>query len=271
MTTLAIDFDVESLAETQFSFADGVATLTLHKPELRNAISTIMLAELIFLIQWCERSEDVRVVLLNGSGQGFCPGDNLRGMRPLPEDFQFLPEGPVTHAAIQQCLRTSAKPTIAAIHGFALGVGLDLAMACDFRVVTESVRLQDQRVIDRGMHAVTGCAWLQTRAIGSARALEFLILGEAIDGSTAKAWGMVTKVEGEVGFMPAVNALTQRLAKAPTKAIGLMKRQIYTGETMSHAAFMEFAAPLITSVDIQDRKEGIQAFLDKRPANFTGT
>jgi|TARA_B110000971_G_scaffold100966_1_gene103865 2-(1,2-epoxy-1,2-dihydrophenyl)acetyl-CoA isomerase len=271
MTTFAIDFDTTSLAETQFTFADGVATLTLHKPDLRNAISTVMLAELIYLLECCERDDSVRVVVLQGAGSGFCPGDNLRGMGPLPDDFQFMPTSPVTHAGIQQRLRGMSKPTIAALHGFALGVGLDLAMACDFRIVTVNVRLQDQRVIDRGMHAVTGCAWLQTRAIGSARALEFLILGEAIDGETAKAWGMVSKVATEDEFSQTLIALTQRLAKAPTKAIGLMKRQIYAGETMSHEDFMAFAAPLITQIEIKDRQEGIQAFLEKRPANFSGT
>ena len=271
MTTFAIDFDATSLTETQFNFMDGVATLTLHKPDLRNAISTVMLAELIYLLEWCARHDEVRVVVLQGSEKGFCPGDNLRGMGPLPEDFPFMPSSPVSHAGIQHCLRGMSKPTIAAIHGFALGVGLDLAMACDFRLVTDNVRLQDQRVIERGMHAVTGCAWLQTRAIGSARALEFLILGEAIDGETAKAWGMVTKVASEDEFAQTLNALTQRLAQAPTKAIGLMKRQIYTGETMSHEDFMTFAAPLITQIEIKDRQEGIQAFLEKRPANFSGT
>lgn len=271
MTTFAIDFDATSLAETQFEFAQGVAILTLNKPDLRNAISTVMLAELIYLLEYCQRDDAVRVVVLQGSGPGFCPGDNLRGMGPLPDGFQFTPSGPVTHAGIQQCLRDMPKPTLAAIHGFALGVGLDLAMACDFRLATDNIRLQDQRVIDRGMHAVTGCAWLQTRAIGSARALEFLILGEAIDGNTAKAWGMVTKVASEDDFSQILSALTERLAKAPTKAIGLMKHQIYAGETMSHEEFMAFAAPLITQVEINDRQEGIRAFLEKRPANFSGT
>jgi len=271
MTAFAIYFDTTSLAETQFSLADGVATLTLQKPDLRNAISTVMLAELIYLLECCEGDDSVRVVVLQGAGSGFCPGDNLRGMGPLPDDFRFMPTGPVTHASIQQCLRSMSKPTIAAIHGFALGVGLDLAMACDFRVVTDNVCRQDQRVIDRGMHAVTGCAWQQTCATGSARALEFLILGEAIDGETAKAWGMVTKVATENEFSQTLNALTQRLAHAPTKAIGLMKRQIYAGETMSHEDFMAFAAPLITQIEIKDRQEGIQAFLEKRPANFSGT
>ena len=141
MTTFAINFDTSSLAETQFAFADGVATLTLHKPDLRNAISTVMLAELIYLLECCEGDDSVRVVVLQGAGSGFCPGDNLRGMGPLPDDFRFVPTGPVTHADIQQCLRGMSKPTIAALHGFALGVGLDLAMACDFRIVTVNVRL----------------------------------------------------------------------------------------------------------------------------------
>ena len=93
-----------------------------------------------------------------------------------------------------------------------------------------------------------------------ARALEFFILGKAIDGTTAKACAMVTKVAGEDEFSNTSNALTKHFAKAPTKAICLMKRQIYAGETMSHENFMAFAAPLIMQVEIKDRQEGIKAF-----------
>ena len=112
MTTFAIDFDAASLAETQFSFAEGVATLTLHNPALRNAISTVMLAELIYLLEWCGRHDAVRVVVLQGAEKGFCPGDNLRGMGPLPEDFPFMPSGPVTHAGIQQIGRASCRERV---------------------------------------------------------------------------------------------------------------------------------------------------------------
>lgn len=188
----------------------------------------------------------------------------------MPAEFADILRHPPTHAGLQSCLRELPKPTIAAIHGYAFGVGLDLAMACDFRIAEDKAQLRDQRVMERGMHALTGCAWFQPRAIGITRAMEFLILGEPLSGAQAADIGMVNYAAAGDAFDEKVNSLALRLAQAPTKAIGLMKRQIYTGINLDHAAFMAFAAPLMQEVEIKDRHEGIQAFLDKRPPKFTG-
>lgn len=260
----------DGMSELTWAQDEGIATLTLNRPERRNAITRTMLAELLYAVEACGKDESVRVVVIRGAGKGFCPGDELRGMGDVPAEFRFVPAAPVTHAALQAALRGMPKPVIAAIHGFAFGVGLDLAMACDFRIATADAQFRDQRVIERGMHAVTGCAWFQPRAIGLTRALEFLILGRALNGAEAAEHGMVTTaVEPEL-FDEAVAELARRLAVAPTKAIGLMKRQVYEGLGMTHGQFMEFAAPLTSQVEIEDRKEGVQAFLERRPPRFTG-
>ena len=143
-------------------------------------------------------------------------------------------------------------------------------MACDFRIATDDAQLRDQRVFERGMHAVTGCAWFQPRAMGLTRALEFLILGKPYLGSEAAEIGLVTHSVAGTDFDDTVRAFAERLATAPTKAIGLMKRQVYAGLTMSHDEFMAFASALPREVMIEDRQEGIRAFLEKREARFTG-
>ena len=257
-------------SEVRVASSAGVLTLTLDRPARRNALSTVTMAELIHLIGRAREDASVRVLVLRGAGKGFCPGDDLSGMGKLPDDFPLPVPADLTHAALQRSLRELPKPTIAAIHGFAFGVGLDLAMACDFRIAAADAQLRDQRVMERGMHAVTGCAWFQPRAIGVTRAFEFLVLGEPLTGEQAAAAGMVTRSVAADQLDAQTAELAERLARAPTRAIGLMKRQIYTGLQLDHGAFMEFAAPLIREVEIKDREEGINAFLEKRPPNFTG-
>jgi 2-(1,2-epoxy-1,2-dihydrophenyl)acetyl-CoA isomerase len=262
--------DWEAMQEIRWARDGGTVALTLDRAERRNALTRTMLAELLYAVEACASDDEVRVVVIRGAGKGFCAGDELRGMGDVPGDFPFQPQAPVTHAALQAALRGMPKPTIAAVHGFAFGVGLDLAMACDFRIAADDAVLRDQRVFERGMHAVTGCAWFQPRALGLTRALEFLVLGKPYSGIEAAAAGMVTQSAPPEEFEAAVANLAASLATAPTKAIGLMKRQVYAGLEMTHEEFMTFAAPLTKDVVIEDRAEGIQAFLERRPARFTG-
>ena len=159
---------------------EGVGPPTRNRRARLTAITNTMRAERLYAVEAASGDDSARVVVVRGAGKGFCPGDELRGMGELPAEFRFRPVAPVSHAALQTALREAPKPTIAVIHGFAFGVGLDLAMACDFRIAADDAELRDQRVIERGMHAATGCAWFQPRAIGLTRALEFLVLGHAV-------------------------------------------------------------------------------------------
>lgn len=261
---------IENLTDMLCEQEGGVLTVTFDRPERRNAMTTVMLAELIYIIEQCQEDPTVRAVVIRGAGKGFCPGDELRGMGKLPEDFAFHPKSPVTHGALQVVLRTLPKPTIAVIHGFAFGVGMDLAMACDFRIAADDAQIRDQRVIERGMHAITGCAWFQPRVLGLTRAFQYLVLGEPFTGAEAVEAGMVTKSAPIEKLDETVAEMANKLAVGPTKAIGLMKRQIYEGMEMTHGEFMDFALPLISEIEIKDRLEGINAFVEKRPANFTG-
>lgn len=261
---------MDNLKEIIANHNDGILTLSMNRPEKRNAMTTVMLAELIYCLEQAAVDATVRVIVIRGEGPGFCPGDDLAGMGALPADFHYEVQHPVSHPGLQTCLRACPKPVIAVLHGYVFGVGLDVAMACDFRIATDSVQIRDQRVIERGMHAVTGCAWFQPRAIGTARAMEFLMLGKPYNGTEAAAAGMVTQAVAESELENAVSNMAQTLARGPTKAIALMKEQIYRGQDMTLDEFHNYAAPLIRDVEIKDRQEGINAFLEKRPANFTG-
>ena len=248
-----------------------VTTITLNRTKRRNAITTPMLSAMLWAIEQASDDETVRVIILKGAGTGFCPGDELRGMGELPEDFPYRPARyELSHLGLQLALRESPKPTIAAIHGYAFGVGLDLTMACDLRIATTDADLWDPRVSERGMPAVTGVGYFAPRFMGITRALEFLLLARRYTGEEAAAAGIVTRAVAPEDFDQALAEITGYLAKAPTKAIGFMKEQIYKGLEMGHREALEYYRARVREITIEDRKEGVQAFLERREAKFTG-
>ena len=248
-----------------------VATITLNRPERRNAITAEMLAAMIWAVEQAGEDDEVRVLVLRGAGKGFCPGDELRGMGELAENFPYRPtKYENSHLGLQTALRECRKPTIAAIHGFAFGVGLDLTMACDLRIATEDADLWDPRVAERGMPAVTGVGYFAPRFMGITRALEFLLLARRYTGAEAVEAGMVTRAVPPEQFESAISEMTEYLAKAPTKAIGFMKEQIYRGLDMGHREALEYYRARGREITIEDRAEGVQAFLERREPKFTG-
>lgn len=249
----------------------AVTTITLNRTERRNAITTPMLSAMLWAIEQASDDPAVRVIVLRGAGTGFCPGDELRGMGKLPEDFPYRPgRFELSHLGLQLALREAPKPTIAAIHGYAFGVGLDLTMACDLRIVTTDADLWDPRVSERGMPAVTGVGYFAPRVMGITRAMEFLLLARRYTGEEAAAAGMVTRAVAPENFEQVLGEITEYLAKAPTKAIAFMKEQIYRGLEMGHREALEYYRKRGSQITIKDRQEGVQAFLERREAKFTG-
>jgi len=248
-----------------------VATITLNRVERRNAITMPMLSAILWSLEQAADDPEVRVIVLRGAGTGFCPGDELRGMGELPEGFPYRPErSKISHLDLQERLRATPKPTIAAIHGYAFGVGLDLTMACDLRIATTDADLWDPRSAERGMPAVTGVGYFAPRVMGLTRALEFLLLARRYTGSEAAAVGMVTRAVPPEDFDATLDEITAYLTKAPTKAIGFMKEQMYSGLEMGHREAIEYFHRRADEITIEDREEGIQAFIERREPRFTG-
>jgi len=261
-----------ALEGANIDFDSGkIATITLNRVERRNAITAPMLSALLWAVEQASADEEVRVIVLRGAGKGFCPGDELRGMGELADDFPYRPSRyELSHLGLQVALRESPKPTVAVIHGFAFGVGLDLTMACDLRIATTDADLWDPRVAERGMPAVTGVGYFAPRFMGITRAMEYLLLARRYTGEEAAKAGMVTRAVPPEDFDAAVDEITDYLSKAPTKAIGFMKEQIYKGLDMGHKEALEYFRARGRETTIEDREEGIKAFLERRDPKFMG-
>jgi len=252
-----------------FEQRGAVATVTLNRPERLNAFTNRMLHEVLEVIEKATFDEGIRCLVIRGAGRAFCSGDDLSGMgeypRPIPPDIPPVSE--YQHRLLK-ALRGLRKPVIASIHGYCHGMGEDAAMACDLRIAAEGTRFGEPRIL-RGMHITTGATYLLPRMVGLPRAVELLMLGEAIDAQEALRIGLVHRVVPAEELESATMELAERLAAGPTKAYGVLKQQVYAEFDMNiDEALRDMVYNRYT--EIADREEGVRAFLEKREPKFTG-
>lgn len=252
---------------------DGhVATLTLNHPEVMNAISMEMLNGLAKAMDEIEDpANNVRSLVMTGEGRGFCTGANLQGRSD--NSGGRLDAGSVLETAYHPFLRRIRNlkvPFVTAVNGPAAGVGMSFALMGDLVVCARSSYfLQAFRRI--GLVPDGGSTWILPRLVGKARAMELSLLGEKLTAETALQWGLVNRVYDDEVFMGEVKTLAQDLANGPTVSLGLI-RQLYwesTDNSYEEQLNMERQSQRIAGASA-DFKEGVQAFLAKRPAQFKG-
>jgi enoyl-CoA hydratase/carnithine racemase len=248
---------------------DGdVAELVLNRPERRNALDQPAVAALYGALDELEKSLP-RALLVRGEGKGFCAGRDLSDAEPLTEDGQAILEGlnPMfSRLASLQC------PTVAAVQGAALGVGLGLALACDLLVVGESAKIGSPfaaigAVLDSGSHH-----FLCSR-IGPARTLELVYTGRFLSGAEAVEWGIANAVHPDDELLGAARALAKTIAAGPTSAFMLSKnivRRVAAGGVSLEEVLAAEAAAQGAAARTRDYGEGITAFQEKRKPTFTG-
>ncbi len=252
---------------------DGpVLRISLNRPERRNALSHDAINQMLDVLEPAAGDDDCRVVLIDGKGTGFCAGDDLKGMgsathprwRGRKPNEAVLPQ-----QALIRTLRTLPKPVVVSIHGYALGMGLDMALACDIRISTETAELGDPRA-QRALYAATGITYQLPRVIGYGRALGMMLMADRISGKDAERIGLVYKAVPEDALGETVGSITAYLSTAATKSLAVIKKQMVDQQDMEYAQAAGHSISIRGSYTLEDTQEGITAFLEKRPAEFTG-
>jgi len=252
---------------------EGVLRLHLDKPAKRNALDDEMVATLIDEVDAAGRDEAVRSILVTAEGDHFCSGfdivaRNAEDARPRIGSIQRrLPSQ--AHRLIP-VLCTTQVPVVVAARGWVAGIGLHLAAAADFPVLADDARVWEP-FSERGFTVDSGGSWLLPRLVGLQRARELLLLGTAIDGTTAVEWGLGHRAVPAAEVDAEAEALARRLAAGPTVALGLTKWLLHTSAEHTldqHLRDEAFAMEL--SSRSEDFKEGLKAFVEKRPPGFTG-
>ncbi len=255
-----------------FEVSDGVATLTLNRPERLNSFTDAMHAELREALQQVGSSRAIRALVLTGAGRGFCAGQDLsdRKVAPgeAPRDLGASIER--NYAPLVLALRALPVPVIAAVNGVAAGAGANVALACDVVVAARSATFI-QAFCRLGLVPDAGGTYFLTRRLGAARAMGLALFGDKLPAEDAAAWGLIWKCVEDDQLMPTVRALAAQLAAGPTLGYARTKQAIHAAERQALEAQLDlerdFQRELGRSHDYQ---EGMRAFLEKRPPRFLG-
>ncbi|HMD16982.1 MAG TPA: enoyl-CoA hydratase [Terriglobales bacterium] len=272
--------------ETIYEVADGVATITLNRPDKLNAWTATMEQEVRSAVEEAERDENARVIVLTGAGRGFCAGADMSllntvATQGLPKDVaQRIQSGDAAQEGQLPDFQRKysyflgvAKPVIAAINGPAVGLGFVIPLYCDLRWAAENARFSTV-FAQRGLIAEYGIAWMLPRIVGLSDALDLLFSARTITASDALDLRLVNRVfpQDGVGFGAAVHDQAAKLAASVSpRSLGVIKRQVYTGMFQTLAeAFDLSVVELVASLQSEDFKEGVAHFLEKRAPKFSG-
>ena len=251
----------------------GVLRITIDRPERKGALDVAAVRRIVETLESAATDDDLRVIALSGTGDDFCSGSdwvasNSSGNKPRPGSLQR--RTPLQAHRIVSLLQEVQLPVVCAVRGWAAGLGCQLALASDFTVAAEDSRFW-LPFVTRGFTPDSGATWLLPRLIGVARAKELLMLGRAVSGSEAAAWGMIHRAVPGDELGSAVEALVSELSGAATVALGLTKRCVHEALDGSIADAMARESMAIElSSRTADFREGLSAFRERRAPGFEG-
>lgn len=256
-----------------FEKEEGIATITLNRPEKLNAIHPALVEEVVGAFEGCLNDDEIRVIVLTGAGRAFSAGDDMTGMGaawaerpPVPRRLGW-DERLRAFFPICKAIKDIPKPVVAVIPGIAYGAGFEICLWCDFRIASERASFATA-YIKRGIFAGSILLpWI----VGFNRAREMVLTGEPIDAEEALRAGIVNMVVPHDELLATAMQFAKKLANGPTKVIGYSKTFLWQTILVNEITLMDLAAHWLTlSMETEDIKEGVQAFLEKREPAFVG-
>ncbi len=248
---------------------DGVRLIVMNRPDVYNALNEQMKKELLAAFREAQKDAGTRCIVLRGAGEkAFCSGQDLKehagSQRSLRESLEQ------SYNPLIRLIRTIEKPVVGMINGVAAGAGCSIALACDMRIMSSDARLIEV-FIRIGLVPDSGSHWFLPRLVGMARAFEYASTGRDISAAEAERVGLVNRAVAPELLEQETMTLAASLASSPTRAIGLIKRTLNRAQSADLDTLLGYEAAIQEIASgTDDHRDGLRAFLEKRPARFTG-
>jgi len=256
----------------EFEITDGVAVLTLNRPDSLNSFNTQMHGEVREALKAVKKSDEVRCLLITGNGHGFCAGQDLsdRNVAPGAEMPNLGESIEKNYNPLIRTINGLEMPVICAVNGVAAGAGANIAFACDIVLAAKSASFI-QAFCKIGLVPDSGGTYTLPRLVGQARAMGLAMLGDKVKAEQAEQWGMIWKAVDDEALKEEALAMAKHLATQPTKGLALIKRAINASWNNSFDEQLDLERDLQTLAGrTEDYREGVGAFMEKRQPNFTG-
>lgn len=250
---------------------NGIAKITLNRPDQLNALNYPLVMEIVDALEFSMKKREIRVVEIAGNGSSFCSGDNLKSMGPNGVKFKPLEDGSqIPHQRMIRLIREIQKPVIALLHGYCLGAGFELALACDFRLATDDLQIGDHRA-SRAICVLCGASWLLPRLVGFGRATDIILTGRHLDAKEALEIGLITKTYPLSEFEEKSLDFVRKIAEMPTRCLGYNKAMLNFSQINELFPSLQYEFKLYCkNIATYDFGEGMNSFKKKREPKFKG-